>query len=836
MHFIKIILFLKLIIRRRFLTFYLFTFFVLLYSNLAQCQNIAINGGFENSPTANCEWGPQSAFPSTIPATLDFWYTPSTGLYTGLIDNSPDYFNTCFTTPQGAPPNGFIFNFGAPVNHFGSQQPKSGDAYIGFLAMRNIAPNNMFPFLGESHYREAISIQLSAPMIAGQKYRVGFSWSNSEGNDLANISFPGLIGGAAVKSLGMHFSQNPLVLVSPNDLTSITPQVICVGSPFLSDTTNWNDFSQCYTAQGGEQYLTIACFLPYNVNNLNQNPFNEPQNRTVSYYYIDDVFVEPILNIIEISCNNQAVALSSSAPDFTHWSTVNNGVETFFSSSSDTTVIVTDTTLFVSDASCPDSITIIPINIDDQSEFLPSDTTLCDEANFVINSTWSFDNYLWSDNSNQSSLTVNSSGIYWLTAEVCQTFYTDSIQVNFGYANVNLGPDISTCQPDTIILSTPFVGSWLWQDASTQQTYNVVDTGIYILQVEDLFGCIAIDSIQISLQSININLQDSVQICSEDSIVLTPQISPTISGTTYLWSNGSVNPSLTVNSEGLYVVSATNGMCLITDSTSVSIEKVLASFSTLNSEGCAPVDIGLLDNSSVTNGSIQSWYWNFGDNSNSNNQNPTHNYSTSGAYTISLGVTSSNGCFDDTTMVNLIEINPTPIADFSYEQSSPNSEIELTNQSSGIIDNIMWVINPNDTILNSDNFSWNINDYAGVSAIDVCLFVTSNFGCIDSICQRIDLIEDLYFFVPNTFTPNGDGSNQYFRPVFNSEIDPKEYKLEIFNRWGELIFESHDVSFGWDGTYAGKLVSDGTFVWIINFETRGNSAHKSIQGHLNLIK
>ena len=86
----------------------------------------------------------------------------------------------------------------------------------------------------------------------------------------------------------------------------------------------------------------------------------------------------------------------------------------------------------------------------------------------------------------------------------------------------------------------------------------------------------------------------------------------------------------------------------------------------------------------------------------------------------------------------------------------------------------------------------------------------------ESSCVKFKIIqieEEVIVYVPNTFTPDGDEYNNEFFPVISAGISEDGYALLIFNRWGELIFESHDLSIGWDGTYNGEIVQDGTYTW-----------------------
>ena len=96
--------------------------------------------------------------------------------------------------------------------------------------------------------------------------------------------------------------------------------------------------------------------------------------------------------------------------------------------------------------------------------------------------------------------------------------------------------------------------------------------------------------------------------------------------------------------------------------------------------------------------------------------------------------------------------------------------------------------------------------------------------------------DDVLFYVPNAFTPDNDDFNPTFQPVFTAGYDPYDFELLIYNRWGEVIFESHDASVGWDGTYGGKLVAQGTYTWKIEFKTLYTDERISVDGHVNLLK
>ncbi|NCU77433.1 MAG: gliding motility-associated C-terminal domain-containing protein [Synechococcaceae bacterium WB7_1C_051] len=98
--------------------------------------------------------------------------------------------------------------------------------------------------------------------------------------------------------------------------------------------------------------------------------------------------------------------------------------------------------------------------------------------------------------------------------------------------------------------------------------------------------------------------------------------------------------------------------------------------------------------------------------------------------------------------------------------------------------------------------------------------------------------EDVVFWVPNTFTPDGDQHNQSFKPVFYSGYDPFEFVMYIFDRWGELVYETHNVKFGWDGSTgrSGRKAPDGVYTWKIVFKALNNDDKIMQMGHVTLIR
>jgi gliding motility-associated-like protein len=198
------------------------------------------------------------------------------------------------------------------------------------------------------------------------------------------------------------------------------------------------------------------------------------------------------------------------------------------------------------------------------------------------------------------------------------------------------------------------------------------------------------------------------------------------------------------------------------------------------------------------------------------------------------------GCIDSVFLTDYICVNSNPIADFSANTYDPT-----------ILDNSVSFINES---FNATNYQWDFADGSFSFQEDVThdfpsnhpgeyfviLYAYNESNCVDSIGKMVKVWDKLFFYVPNTFTPDNDELNQVFMPLFGSGYSFDDYEFSIFNRWGERIFETSDIYKGWDGMYRGDLSQDGTYTWKIILrasEDAMEDEQKNIYyGHVNLIR
>jgi gliding motility-associated-like protein len=210
-------------------------------------------------------------------------------------------------------------------------------------------------------------------------------------------------------------------------------------------------------------------------------------------------------------------------------------------------------------------------------------------------------------------------------------------------------------------------------------------------------------------------------------------------------------------------------------------------------------------------------------------------YSESGTFTYSIPA--QNGC--DSVVTLNVTIKPSPIAAFSTNPSvieQDDSEISLIESSSGQIISWIWdfSIGGGTSTIEEQNPIFPIP--LGTSGdIVISLLVSDANGCKDSITKIITVLENSTVYIPNCFTPDGDEFNNTFIPVISDVFDDQNYILTIYNRWGELIFQTKDKSIGWDGTYKGQMQPIGVYTYSVELKLKQNDLVKIYHGHLSLL-
>ncbi|MCH2199991.1 MAG: PKD domain-containing protein [Flavobacteriales bacterium] len=246
---------------------------------------------------------------------------------------------------------------------------------------------------------------------------------------------------------------------------------------------------------------------------------------------------------------------------------------------------------------------------------------------------------------------------------------------------------------------------------------------------------------------------------------------------------------------------------------------------------CPPMNVHF-DNTSFT-ATTANYVWDFGDGGTSTAANPTHTYALPGTYTVSLQMTSTGFCAEvlNEVQVGIVTVYPIPYAAFDIEPNTVNilePEVEVMNLSEGAIQ-VYYNFGDGGSSSESD-LTYTYTD-AGV--FDVTQTVVNQYGCTAVATGEVS-VEGFMFYAPNAFTPNLDGINDVFLP---SVIGVTRYQIQVYNRWGDVIFESDDPNEPWLGNVDGgdHFAQDGMYVYRVIAHDLIGLPHE-FEGHVVLLR
>ncbi|MBL7765569.1 MAG: gliding motility-associated C-terminal domain-containing protein [Chitinophagaceae bacterium] len=476
---------------------------------------------------------------------------------------------------------------------------------------------------------------------------------------------------------------------------------------------------------------------------------------------------------------------------------------------------------------------------------LGPDTTICAGTSITLDAGSNFQTYLWEDNSTGQTHTISSPGTYSVViTNQAGCTGTDTIvvtldnSVNAGFtASIHLG-----CENDTVVFTNTSTGStqYVWQfgdnvgSTSTDPTHVYTSQGIYtVTLIASNPPCH--DTIQMTIDlnhPIAANFAvSSDSVCLGDNIVASSVSTPLL----YLnhswdWGDGTItntNPSGHIYSApGVYTIMLTitdTLGCTDTSSLQVYVEaQPSASFTIEDDQVCLGEPVFLHE--LVSN--VSGFAWDYGDNSlDTNRSNPVHTYSNAGNYTITLTPFGINLiCPPSNGSVSL------PVTVLEYPRVNLGPDTMICPGVTGAI----FITN---TFNGSALYEWSTGETSnGISITQPGHYwvKASNGDCItvDSIWVK----RDCYINVPNSFSPNGDGLNDYFIPRELLSSGVKTFSMSIFNRWGEKIFTTSAIDGrGWDGKYNGVLQPMGVYVYTMEVEFINNT-RKNFSGNVTLVR
>jgi len=397
--------------------------------------------------------------------------------------------------------------------------------------------------------------------------------------------------------------------------------------------------------------------------------------------------------------------------------------------------------------------------------------------------------------------------------------------------------DTTICIGNPLTLAPQGVGgtySYTWTPqmavptSTGAMTWNPVVSNEFFLLATNNYGCTHLDSLDLTVNPLpNMGLVASSQaLCPNESLTLTAS-----GAATYSWSGPGVTSS-TTNSQT--IIPTGSGVFNVVGYTAEGCVDSIQTNFTLYPKPVLTIttDQDICDGqmASMTVSGATNYVWNPA------TLNGTQVY-VSPIVTTNYSVIGFNQFNCSDTVSSIVTVHPNPVAMIGAEPyllTSDSPIVAFTNLSSGQVIST-WNFDDG-TIQEQSNTNFDYQYPYEEGDYMVQLVVESQFGCLDSTTQLIQVKGDVLYYVPNAFTPDGDEHNNMFNPVFTSGFDPLTYQFDVYDRWGEIIFSSQNPQIGWDGYLNFVKCQEGMYMYNIRFTESKSGEYKSITGHVNLLK
>jgi gliding motility-associated-like protein len=374
---------------------------------------------------------------------------------------------------------------------------------------------------------------------------------------------------------------------------------------------------------------------------------------------------------------------------------------------------------------------------------------------------------------------------------------------------------------------TPYTYYWNGVVGNEMLTVSPSETTSYTAQVIDSQGCESIimtTEVEVFEPFTSQTTLDRIEVCLGELVTISTDVTGGNGNTIYTLSDGQqVGPEFVLQPEETQEFSITIsdncGTPSITNVFEIVVnEPYLPSLHADTKAGCNPLIVNFLQDTEGHQEGTE-YLWTFGDASNNSmsyESNPTHIFTNDGQFDVNLEITTPEGCLSSKTKHNYITVFPVPDASFVANPTittivDPNVYFE--NHTTGA-DYCIWNFGDGDTTI-----AWSVehNYPSYVSDYYAELIAVTRFGCLDSMSVKVRIVDEISFHIPTGFTPDDDGRNEVFRPLGNG-IVANDYYMAVYDRWGEIIFETNDLNKGWDGKVKGNSIAKpGVYTYIIRF-------------------
>lgn len=507
---------------------------------------------------------------------------------------------------------------------------------------------------------------------------------------------------------------------------------------------------------------------------------------------------QPVVNLGNDTsvCIGQTTILNAGNPGATYQWQDNSGAQTYsVTTAGNYAVTVTN----INGCSASDAVTVANVT-SPPAISIGNDTAYC--GSFSRTLTSGNPNTLWSTGVVGAQITVNIGGTYWGTvSNACGANSDTIVLTELNQPVVNLGNDTVLCTGNSVVLNAGNPGAvYLWNDNSASATYTVTGAGNYAVTVTNSAGCTATDNINVAYlsQLPVINIGPDTIYCGNFSRTLTSD------SVNSVWSTGSNTQQIVVTTPGIYWAETSNACGTTRDSIIVQQNPVPTVWLGNDTPICNGQTIILQP---VSSGG--SYVWSDG------STGATLDINTAGLYWVEVTL---NGCNNRDT----IQVNAGTLSAVNLGPDTIVCDNEYT-----LLLNI-----PGATYLwenNSTDSFYNISQ-SGTYTITVTNTCGSSTGEI-----TVELhADECAVLIPTAFSPNEDGANDLFRGICRCPAE--NYELEIYNRWGELVFKADDIRDGWNGNYQNLQQPLGVYVYQLSYYSYCAQKKVYRKGNVTLVR
>lgn len=679
--------------------------------------------------------------------------------------------------------------------------------------------------------------------------------STSNAINLCAGSYTGSVidnNGCVSSSQGI-ISQPSAVNVSISGVTDVSCNGICDGTATCTATGGTSPYSYSWSSGGNNSTATQLCPGQIEVTVTDANGCQATTNDIVNEPTALSMQITNVSNVTCYGlCDGQATAtISGGTPPYLPiWSSGHSTVGVTDLCSGTYYVTVTDingcSTVASTVITQPTELELTLLSSTD-----PSCYGTCDGSIEVSASggtpTYT---YLWSNNATTALNTDLCEGQYSVTVtdlnsctETLSAMLSQPSQIQ-----VSSPPDITICNgSSTNLLATATGGSppynFYWDNQLSNPLINVSpeNTTTYSVYAVDNNGCTStnISSTTVYVtQALQFNLlATDYDVCPGTQVMISPSITNGVPPFYLSDETGNiVNPPFFVYPDDTTTYTYTvEDHCGYTTSQSITINVYDIpdfDFSSDVLSGCQPLEV----NFNYEGPEVQSIVWDFGDQENlSLDLSPNHIYEEQGVYDVSVTVKTVDGCSGTKEINNMINVFEKPTAKFEFEtkEVSVIKPVCYINNLSILADTSYWFFGDGTT---SSMFN-PVHTYPiyPTGTYTVQLIVATHNGCRDTTYGEITVKNEYTFYAPTAFSPDNDGVNDYFY-VYGNGIDKRKFQIYIYDRWGEIIYETDDIDEGWDGRVkGGEPAKSGTYTWLVKYYDQQGVAHEK-SGAVTIIR